>query len=158
MTGREQIAQDALDRCYGQHADATDRERAWGLKASEGDAVLAILAALYPHDGWTNSAEGIYRLRNEHNGLADAYYDTARETGGIEDLVAQILPIIDYAMDAALLVEADRLGVDVERDRHDPYFLASMLHEIRVLPDSDRAAATRAVNDGATVADFKAYR
>jgi hypothetical protein len=120
MTDREQIAQNALDRCYGQHADAIDRERAWGLKASPEDAVLAILAALYPNEGWTNTAAGIERLRADYNDLADTYNDAAQNVGDAADLVAEILPIIDTRVSPPV---GARVQLRHAVDRY-PHFLA----------------------------------
>lgn len=56
------------------------------------------------------------------------------------------------------LEECARLGVDVEIERHDPYFVKAMLDELRALDPADLPAAIRAVNDGASVDDFPAYR
>lgn len=48
-------------------------------------------------------------------------------------------------------------GIDVEAERHDPYFVRAMLAEIEALDPSERPAAIRACNDGATPADRAAY-
>jgi len=69
----------------------------------------------------------------------------------VDDFLAQ------HAVPAQLLAEAARLGVDVEVERFDPYFLAKMLAEINAVPEAERAAAVRAVNDGSTPADRASY-
>jgi hypothetical protein len=56
------------------------------------------------------------------------------------------------------LEEAARLGVDVEIERHDEWFVRDMLRELRALPAEDLLAGIRAVNDGATPDDLDAYR
>jgi hypothetical protein len=60
--------------------------------------------------------------------------------------------------DETYLEEAARLGVDVEIERHDPWFVKDMLRELRALSPADLPSAIRAVNDGASVSDRAAYQ
>lgn len=165
ITTREEIATHAYLRCFGALPDSSEEDQRWGLKASSEDALLSVLVALYPSEFPSHTADSIYKLRG-HPVAALIGTDTEegpftvleQEGNSADVIVEQTLPLIDNVMAPVLLAEARRLGVDVEAERCDWYMVASMLHEIRALPDVDVPAAVRAVNDGATVADLDSYR
>lgn len=141
---REEIAQGAYVACYE------------GLKASSLDALLAMNFALYPHV----SHDKIHAMWAHHGSLEEqAEFLFGLECSGASEseIATEWVPNIDSAMDGFLVDEARTIGVDVEEERHDPYFVAEMLHEIRCLPEDERAAAVRAVNDGSTPADRGSY-
>ena len=87
------LAYEAAEKCFGVHDDATEEEQAWGLKASEEDAVLSVLSALYPNE-WTNTADGIYKLRETRPDLADAWYEISCQGGDLLDMLQFVLPKI----------------------------------------------------------------
>jgi hypothetical protein len=75
----------------------------------------------------------------------------------IQRLARQALELLDEIEMTDYLEVARELGVEVELDRHDPYFVKAMLREILALDPAEIPAAVRAVNDGATVDDRAAY-
>jgi hypothetical protein len=159
-TSREEIAEQAYLRAYGAHEGATEEQRAWGLKCSNEDALLALLGALYPEVFAGTGSAGIYTIRRDEMLSAAADNLDELEQAGEEALttVTLAIPAIDEAMREHVLQQALALGVDVEEERFDSYFLANMLWEIGRLPERERAAAIRAVNDGATPEARHLYR
>lgn len=149
---RVSVAATAYERVY---------EGDWGLKASEEDALLGVLCALYPFD-FPEDAEGIYKIRATPSlvDLADWLGENAADLygdDGARDIIDALLPNLDSAMKTSLLATARHLGVEVEVARFEPYALAETLWEISLLDEGERAAAVRAVNDGAQVKDRAAY-
>lgn len=133
----------------------------WGLKASTEDAMLSVLVALYPSDYPAHDAAGIYKIRDDARmcAVAERLWDDL-ECQGLDpaEIATELVPMLDDAMCASLLAQAEAIGCDVEAERCDWYMVAEMLHEIALLPEAERAAAARACNDGVTPADRANYQ
>jgi hypothetical protein len=159
-TTREEAAEAAYLRAYGAHDEATEEERAWGLKCSSEDALLAMLGVLYPEVYAGTGAAGIYSIRASQplSQCAESLWEEESEGLTAAEIVSRTIAGIDEAMVPTLLEQAAALGVDVEVERFDPYFLACALWEITRLPERERASAVAAVNDGATPDARHLYR
>lgn len=73
-------------------------EGAWGLKASEEDALLAVINATYPE--FPTGSDGIYALRDVQPlvDLAAWLWDHAVEAGSARSIVEALLPRLDKVM------------------------------------------------------------
>ena len=127
----------------------------WGLKASTEDGLLSILSAAYPWLGFEKSGGGIERLRAHRSSpdLANEIYEELECEGLIAgELVRCALPMIDEAFKLETIAAAESLGLDVERERCDSFFLAELLWDVLSFPEGEeRQAAVARANDGSAV-------